>query len=149
MQSAMMYYSEHIDALSQISNKRTMFLSHLIFRSEWNKEIGLNVVIIAPIVKREIVKEVCGDVKNPINTADQNLRALEKAGLIKNLKGGGYALNPKHFGFAKYVNKEARNKAFKIYEERVFLGDGTQKRKAYFYTDSGDLIDIEDSESVE
>ena len=124
MKKPFMTYYESMAKLAVIANKKTNFLSHLLHRMEFDTENKMLYVDVSPMIKRDILKAIGAESKNPLILASQYLSELQKADLIKSMGGGRYAIDPLSFGYAKYVPKDLREKASKIYQMDIFNMDG-------------------------
>jgi hypothetical protein len=120
MKQPFMSYYEHIAKLAMVANKRTLFLAHVLSRIEYHDEQKVLYVDLPAMVKRDILKAIGAESENPLVLASQYINTLVKAGLIKSIGSSRYAIDPQSYGYSKYVKKELRDKAAKIYQTSVF-----------------------------
>ena len=105
MKKPFMTYYESMAKMAVIANKKTNFLAHLLHRMEFDTEKKILYVDVSPMIKRDILKAIGAESKNPLILASQYLSELQKADLIKSMGGGRYTVDPMSFGYAKYVPK--------------------------------------------
>ena len=142
MNSVFMCYYEHLAKLAQVANKQTLFLSHVLYRMEWNGEAKQFISYLTTAQKREIINAIAPDCKNPLNSAKQYIRVLTDAGLMKSIGGGAYLIDPASYGGSKYVGKNLRMKNSKLYETRVFTEKSGDVEQAYIVTEDGERIEL-------
>lgn len=142
MASAYMCYYAHLAKLSVVANKQTMFLAHMLYKMEWSSEARQMIVTLTSFDKRNIMKSLDSDTVDANRLANQYLRKLKDAGLIKSLGGGAWLVDPASFSGAKYVDKKWRDKNSIIYETRVFTSDGEEDCSAYIVTEDGEKVDL-------
>ena len=142
MNSVFMCYYEHLAKLSRIANKQTLFLAHVLYRMEWNKESKQFIAYLTTAQKREIINAIGCDCKNPLNSVKQYIGALTKAGMIKSIGGGAYLIDPASYGGSKYVPKNLRMKNSKLYETMVFTETTGDVEQSYIVTEDGERIDL-------
>ncbi len=135
-------YYEHIAKLSQLANKQTLFLAHLLSLVVYESECKQNIVTMTAHDKRRIMKAIGCDTSNPAKLANQYLSKIGKAGLIKSIGGGAYMVDPASFSGFKYIKKQTRDKAAFIYESRVFTEEDEGETTAYIITEDGERIDL-------
>ena len=142
MHSAYMCYYGHLAKLSVVANKQTMFLAHMLYKMEFNSEAKQMVVTLTSFDKRNIVKAIDSNTVDANRLANQYLRKLKDAGLIKSLGGGAWLIDPASYGSSKYIDKKWRDKNSKIYETRVFTAEGEEGCSAYIVTEDGEKVDL-------
>lgn len=142
MNSVFMCYYEHLAKLSQIANKQTLFLAHVLYRMEWNGESKQFIAYLTTAQKREIINAIGSNSKNPLESAKQYIASLTKVGLIKSIGGGAYLIDPASYGGSKYVPKNLRMKNAQLYETRVFTETEDGVEQAYIIVDGGERIDL-------
>jgi len=137
-----MCYYEHIAKLSQIANKQTMFLAHLLSMIEYDSDTKQTLVILAPHDKIMIMKSIGCESKNMLNLANQYLRRICESGLIKSIGRGAYLVDPSSYSYAKYIPQKLRQESSHIYETRVFSSNDEGIDSAYIITEDGERIDL-------
>lgn len=142
MNTVFMSYYEHLAKLATIANKQTLFLAHLLYRMELEKDTGQYVVTLTAYDKRKILQEIGCESKNWAGLSSQYIALLSKAGLIKAIGCGAYLVNPECYGGYKYIKKELRAKSSRLYETRVFTESHDGVEQAYIITDEGERIDL-------
>lgn len=142
MNSAFMCYYEHLAKLARVANKQTMFLSHMLYRMEWNHEAKQMVVNLTAFDKRSIMKEITPDCKNMNRLANRYLSALTEAGLVKSIGGGAFLIDPQSYGGSKYIPKQLRMNNSLIYETRVFSEESEGIEEFYIVTEDGEKIEL-------
>ena len=140
MKSPYIAYYTHLIKLSQIANKQTMFLSHMLTMMHYDKESKQNVVSMTQRTKRKIMDALGYTGSNPLKTADQYINRLKKKKMIASMGGGDWAVDPEDYGYAKYVGLELRMKSKAIFCSYQFTEDGV--------TETHSIID-EDGTKVE
>lgn len=136
--SAYMSYFTHLGKLSSIANKQTMFLNHMLYYMEYDKELKQLIVEMTPRRKRMIMSEINPNASNPLGTADQYIHKITKSGLIKGVGAGLYLLDPTAFSLNLYMKKSIRDKTAKIYETRVFTEThGSKVVSSYLVDEDG------------
>jgi len=133
-----MTYYESMAKMAVIANKKTNFLAHLLHRMEFDTEKKILYVDVSPMIKRDILKAIGAESKNPLILASQYLSELQKADLIKSMGGGRYTVDPMSFGYAKYVPKDLREKASKIYQMDIFHVDGEKHTETWVVDSYGE-----------
>jgi len=142
MNSAYMCYYEHLAKLARVVDKKTMFLSHLLFRMEWEKDTRQMVINLSPHIKRQIMDIVSPDCGNKIKMANRYLSLYTGAGILKSLGGSAYLVDPMCYGGHKYVPKQLRLNNAKIYETRVFTEESEGVVESYIVTSDGERVDL-------
>ena len=142
MSSAFMCYYENLAKLSIVANKQTMFLAHMLYRMEWNKESGQYMVNLNSFIKRQILKDIGCESKDPQTLSRQYVSKLVKSGLIKSIGGGTYIVDPISYGGSKYIPKHLRQKKAHLYETRVFTDTDDGVYSSYIITEDGERIDL-------
>lgn len=119
-------YYEHLAKLATIANKQTMFLAHLLYKMEWDKETKVNIVVLATKTKKEIMKKVSPELAENklLLSADQYLHKLKKANFIKNIDSGVWVINPSCFGQYKHAKKKYRDEKTKIFMRLEYNAKG-------------------------
>ena len=121
-----MTYYEHIAKLSVIANKQTLFLAHALSRSEFDYDLKQLVVELSPRIKKQILLDIGAKSKNPLNLAKGYLSQLTKAGLLKFLGSGTYAIDPGSYSYSKYVSKELRQRSVLIFDKLKYEPNGKE-----------------------
>ena len=142
MNTAYMCYYEHLAKLARVANKQTLFLAHLLYRMEFDKDAKQWLVTLSSFDKRAIIHAIGSGTDDPLRMASQYLTKLCASGLFKSLGGGAYLVDPKSFSGSKYIPKSLRQKNGKIYETRVFTEESDGEVEAYLVTDDGERIDL-------
>lgn len=121
-------YYEALAKLSQIANKQTMFLGHILHDMDYDKELRQFLVDMSTYKKTQIMKKISPDVaeKSMLNLANQYLSKLQKAGLIRNLGRGLWAVDPSCYGRFKMIPKDLRHKNKNIWMNMSFGQDGLE-----------------------
>lgn len=146
-------YYEHLAKLSQVANKKTMFLAYLLSNMVFSKSVRLYIVDITQHLKLEIMKEIAPELKDTraaINRANQYLQELKKVELIKPMKGlrGTWAFDPMSFSGIHYVSKDLRSKNSKVFLTYQFTRDEvTAELRAY--NEQGDEVFFKDGEEFD
>jgi len=141
MNSAFMLYTEQIAKLTQIANKQTMFLVHVLFYADFDKDSKQYTVDLSVARKKEILRKLDSKSTAGTNMANQYLAKISKAGIMKSIGDGRWLINPKGFSGYKYVPKKFRNANAAIYETRVFT-EGGVKTEAYIIDAEGIRHDL-------
>lgn len=123
-----MTYFEALAKLSQIANKQTMFLSYMLHDMQYEKEMRQFLCDMSTYKKTNIMKKISPDVaeKSMLNLANQYLCKLQKAGLIRNLGRGLWAVDPSCFGQFRAITKDLRHKNKEIFLNMKFGEDGIE-----------------------
>jgi len=121
-------YYEALAKLSQIANKQTMFLSHLLHDMDYDKELRQFLVDLSTYKKTQIMKVISPDVaeKSLLNLANQYLSKLQKTGIIRNLGRGLWAVDPACYGKFRIIPKDLRQKNHKIFMGMSFGPEGLE-----------------------
>ena len=120
-------YYEHIAKLSQVANKQTIFLAHLLWDMNFDSEIKQYIVDMSAYKKIKIMKEISPEIddKNLLKLANQYLNKLKKADLINTTsKRGVWAINPMCYGQRYMISKDMREENYKLYTKIAFDKDG-------------------------
>jgi hypothetical protein len=122
-------YFEALAKLSQIANKQTMFLTHILHEMDYDKESRQFLVDLSPYRKTTIMKQISPDVddKSVLNLANQYLSKLQKTGMIRNLGRGLWAVDTMCFGKFRIIPKDLRKKNHEIYMTMKFGPDGLEQ----------------------
>ncbi len=142
MNSVCMSDGSHLAKLAAVANKQTLFLSHILYRMDWDSDSKQFIVSLTAYDKRKILTEIGCDSKNPLKLAAQYLRVLKGAGLIQYIGNGGYLVCPKSYGIHKYIEKRLRDESSAIYETRVFSEEAEGVKEFYIITRDGERIDL-------
>jgi hypothetical protein len=142
MKKPFMTYYEHLAKLACIANKKTLFLAHLLSRMDFNEETKIQYVDLTANVKRDILKAIGAKSVNPLVLAQQYIKELQKAGLIKSMGGGRYMIDPLSYGYAKYVSKELRERAANIYVKHVFSQDNEGFTETFVQDEYGEVTKL-------
>jgi hypothetical protein len=142
MKKPFMSYYEHIAKLATVANKRTLFLAHLLHRMEFDDENRIMYVDTPPMVKREILRDIGAESKNPLLLASQYLSTLQKAGLIKSVGSSRYIIDPSSYSYGKYISKSLREKTAVIYNTGVYEIYSEGEVQAYIIDNDGERIDL-------
>ena len=128
MSAPFITYYEALAKLSQIANKQTMFLGHILHEMEYEKELRQFLVDLSTYKKTQIMKKISPDVaeKQLLNLANQYLSKLQKAGLIRNLGRGLWAVDPSCYGKFRIIPKDLRHKNQEIFMSMKFGPDGLE-----------------------
>ncbi len=137
-----MCYYEHIAKLSQIANKQTMFLAHLLSMIEYDGSTKQILIILAPHDKIMIMKAIGCESKNVLNLANQYLRRICESGLIKSIGRGAYLVDPASYSYGKYIPQKLRHESAHIYETRAFSSNDEGIDSAYIITEDGERIEL-------
>jgi len=149
--SPFLTYYEHLAKLSQVANKQTLFFAHLLLKMEYHEESKQNIVSLTPRDKKQILKAIQKPSKdgsipkesvNPLRLASQYLSRLQGVGLIKYIGDCSYAIDPRSYGYSKYVPKHLRERSGKLYESRIFIENGECGCESYLISDDGERIDL-------
>lgn len=121
-------YFEALAKLSQIANKQTMFLAHVLHDMDYDKELRQFLVDMSTYKKTKIMKQISPDVaeRSMLNLANQYLSKLQKAGLIRNLGRGLWAVDPSCYGKFRMIPKDLRHKNKEIFMSMKFGPDGLE-----------------------
>lgn len=124
-------YYEHLAKLSQIANKQTMFLAHLLYQMKYDKDTFQNYIDLTTREKKRIMKEVAPDTAEDklLIYADQYLAKMKKAGFIRNVDTGVWLVNPSCFGQYKHIPRDLRNKNNKMFVSLKYGPDGLEQLK--------------------
>jgi len=142
MNTVFMSYFEHLAKLSEVANKQTMFLAHLLYRMEFESRSKQFIVSLSPHDKRKILKDIGCESKAPLKLASQYIHILVKSELIQYVGGSAYLVCPKSYGSYKYIDKQLRDKNSRIYETRVFSEDNNGVEEFYIITEDGEKIEL-------
>lgn len=118
-------YFEHMAKLAQIANKKTMFLSYLMYEMEFDTVNKQYYVSLSTLKKKQIMVAVSPETDDSklLVYADQYLNKLKKAEFIRNIGSGTWLINPKCYGNVRYVSKELREENYKIFMHYEFTHD--------------------------
>ncbi len=124
-------YYEHLAKLSQVANKQTMFLAHILYHMRFDQVNKQYYTDLSTLKKEQIMAEISPDLnpKNYLHTADQYLQKLKKTGLIRNLGRGVWLINPECYGQYRTVSKELRTQNAKLYMSAEFTADRLVRTK--------------------
>jgi len=89
-----MTFYDDLALLHSIYNKQTLFFSGMLKRMD-----DKQVVQMTSYTRREIISEIGSKATDPLSTARQYLKTLSDGGLVANIGGGAYMVNPKVHGF--------------------------------------------------
>ena len=142
MNTVFMSYFEHLAKLSEVANKQTMFLAHLLYRMEFDGNLKQFIVSLSPHDKRKILKDIGCNSKAPLKLASQYIHILVKSELIKYVGGSAYLVCPKSYGSYKYIDKRLRDKNSMVYETRVFSEKNDGVTEFYIITEDGERVDL-------
>lgn len=123
-------YYEHLAKLSQVANKQTMFLSHLLWEMDFDTDTKQYLADMSSHKKIKIMKEVSPDIeeKNLLKLANQYLNKLKKLGIISpSGRRGLWLVNPTCYGQRYVVSKQLREDNLKIYSATIFTKDGIKE----------------------
>jgi hypothetical protein len=128
MSTPFITYYEALAKLSQIANKQTMFLGHLLHEAVYEKELRQFLIDLSTYKKVQIMKKISPDVaeKSMANLANQYLSKLQKTEIIRNLGRGLWAVNPACYGQFRMISKDLRHKNEKIFLGMTFGPDGLE-----------------------
>ena len=126
MRNSFMTYYEHIAKLSVIANKQTLFLAHALSRAEFDYDLKQLVVELSPRIKKQILLDIGAKSKNPLNLAKGYLSQLTKAGLLKFIGSGTYAIDPESYSYSKYISKELRQRSTRIFDKLTYESNGKE-----------------------
>lgn len=142
MKSPYIAYYTHLIKLSQIANKQTMFLSHMLTMMHYDKNSKQNVVSMTQRAKRMIMTELGYKGSNPLKSADQYINRLKMKKMIASVGGGDWAVDPEDYGYAKYVGLELRMKSKAIFCTYEFDDNGVTETHSIIDNDGNrDVID--------
>ena len=121
-------YYEALAKLSQIANKQTLFLGHLLHEMEYDKDSRQFLLDLSTFKKVKIMKTISPavDEKAMPNLANQYLSKLQATGIIRNLGRGVWAVNPMCYGQFKTIPKDLRKKNEKIFLTLTLGPDGIE-----------------------
>lgn len=121
-------YFEALAKLSQIANKQTMFLGHILHEMDYDKNLRQFLVDLSTYKKTNIMKQISPDVaeKSLLNLANQYLSKLQKTGIIRNLGRGLWAVDPSCYGKFRIIPKDLRHKNRDIFMNMRFGPDGLE-----------------------
>jgi len=128
MGSPYITYFEALAKLSQIANKQTMFMAHILHEMDYDKESRQFLVDLSAYKKTTIMKQISPDVdeKSVLNLANQYLSKLQKTGIIRNLGRGLWAVDPSCYGKFRIIPKDLRHKNKEVYLKMKFGPDGLE-----------------------
>ena len=131
--AAFMSYFEHLAKLSQVANRQTMFLAHMLSNMTYDRKLHLNVVDMSPRVKLGIMEEICPELSDTavaLNRANQYLSKLKKSGLVKPMTGvrGVWMIDPESYGYHQFIDKRVRKTRAKIYATYEFTADNAEPK---------------------
>jgi len=121
-----MFYVEQTAKLTQIANKQTMFLIHILFYVDYHEASKQYIVDLSPARKLEILNKIGVKANGSTNLANQYLNKLSKANLMKSISRGRWLINPLGFSNYQYIKKKFRESNARIYENRVFTDKGVE-----------------------
>jgi hypothetical protein len=142
MKKPFMTYYENMAKLATIANKQTMFLAHILSKAEFDSDLKMLVIDLTPRVKRAILQDIGAVSKDPLNLARTYTKQLVKAGLIKQIERGCYAIDPESYSYSTYVSKELRLRARNIFEKVQYSADGAEKKEVWVELKSGEMREI-------
>ena len=116
-----MTFYKDIALLHAICNKQTLFFAAMVSRMDADQ-----VVPMPPYVRKQIVDEVRIVSKNKLGVAKQYLHRLKKAGLIADLGGGAYMINPRLHGRNNMQN--SIDKKAERFMKIIYSADGSRKK---------------------
>ena len=129
MQSQPFYtYYEAMAKLSQIANKQTLFLGHLLHDMNYDKDLRQFLVDMSTWKKTQIMKLISPNVaeSSRLNLANQYLHKLQKTGIIRNLGRGLWAVDPACYGRFRIIDKDLRQMNHKIFVNMRFGPEGLE-----------------------
>ena len=128
MSAPFITYYEALAKLSQIANKQTLFLAHILHEMEYEKELRQFLVDLSTYKKTQIMKQISPDVaeKSLLNLANQYLSKLQKTGIIRNLGRGLWSVDPSCYGKFRIIPKDLRHKNKEVYMGMKFGPDGLE-----------------------
>jgi len=141
--SGVMMYFDSMAKLTANMSKETKFFFHMLRLMEYHKESKMNIVNLSTHKRREIIKIITPESKDPLSLARQYLSRLNQQNRIKSIGGGAYLIDPRLFGYASYIGLGLRMRSGNVYENRVFFDDGSSTVEAYILDpDTGERIDL-------
>jgi len=128
MSAPFITYFEALAKLSQIANKQTLFLGHLLHEMEYEKDLRQFLIDLSTYKKVQIIKQISPDVAegSMANLANQYLSKLQKTGIIRNLGRGLWAVDPSCYGKFRIIPKDLRHKNKDIFLGMKFGPDGLE-----------------------
>lgn len=120
-------YFEHLAKLSQVANKQTMFLAHMLSEMYFDREDRQYKVDMSSATKIRIMQQVSPHIPEDkaLANANQYLSKLRKAGLVKSYgRYGLWLVDPMCYGQQRIITKELRRQNSRVYQEYVFTADG-------------------------
>jgi len=128
MSAPFITYYEALAKLSQIANKQTLFLAHILHEMEYEKELRQFLVDLSTYKKTQIMKQISPDVaeKSLLNLANQYLSKLQKTGIIRNLGRGLWSVDPSCYGKFRIIPKDLRHKNKEVYMGMKFGQEGLE-----------------------
>lgn len=128
MSAPFITYYEALAKLSQIANKQTLFLGHLLHEMEYEKELRQFLIDLSTYKKVQIMKQISPGVaeKSMANLANQYLSKLQKTGIIRNLGRGLWAVDPSCYGKFRIIPKDLRHKNKDVFMSMRFGPDGLE-----------------------
>ena len=136
-----MFYSEQTAKLTQIANKQTMFLIHMLFYVDYHEDSKQYILDLSPARKIEILHKIGNKTNGSTNLANQYLHRLSKANIIKSIGRGRWLINPIGFSNYQYIKKKYRDSNARIYENRVFTDQGVEV-DTYIIDEDGERHDL-------
>ena len=128
MQNHFISYYEHLAKLSQVANKQTMFLAHIMYHMEFDAENKQYIVDLSVMRKTSIMDAISPDSKsrNVVNLANQYIATLKKAGFIRSLGHNVWGINPTCYGSYRPISKNLRTENAKLYSTMVWGSEGIE-----------------------
>jgi len=124
-------YYEHLAKLAQVANKQTMFLAHLLYYMEFDKDNRQYYIDLSTLKKQKIMAEISPGIspKNRLAIADQYLNKFKKLDFIRSLGSGVWLVNPICYGQYRPVSKALRTDNARMYVNMEFTADRLVRTK--------------------